>query len=113
MAEERRKNKRTNMPSELTIRKLGANTRSNEVAIKVLDVSKTGIGFTCDEVLQIGEVYESFMPIWTKEVLHAFMQIVRIELTGDAYTYGALFIGMPEIDLARIEVYQTVNDTQK
>lgn len=113
MAEERRKNKRTGMPSSLTIRKLGANTRGNEVAIKVLDVSKTGIGFSCDEVLQIGEVYESFMPIWTKEVLHAFMQIVRIELTGDTYTYGALFIGMPEMDLARIEVYQTVNEIQK
>lgn len=112
MAEERRRNKRTVMPSNLTIKKLGVNTRGNEVVIKVLDVSKTGIGFSCDEVLQIGEVYESFMPIWTKEVLHAFMQIVRIELTGDTYTYGGLFIGMPEIDLARIEVYQTINDTQ-
>lgn len=101
------------MPSTLTIRKLGVNMRGNEVPIKVLDVSKTGIGFSCDEVLQIGEVYESFMPIWTKEVLHAFMQIVRIELIESTYTYGALFIGMPEIDLARIEVYQTINDTQK
>lgn len=101
------------MPSELTIRKLGGNVRGNDVAIKVLDVSKTGIGFSCDEALQIGEVYESFMPIWTKEVLHAFMQIVRIELIGNTYTYGALFIGMPEVDLARIEVYQTVNEIQK
>lgn len=98
------------MPSTLTIRKLGSNVNSSEVTVHVLDVSKTGIGFSCDEVLQIGEVYESHMPIWTKEVLHAFMQIVRIELTKDTYTYGALFIGMPEIDLARIEVYQTVNE---
>ena len=99
------------MPSTLTIKKLGGNTRNSEVTIKILDVSKTGIGFSCDEVLQIGEVYEANLPIWTKEVLHAFMQIVRIELVNDAYTYGALFIGMPEVDLSRIEVYQTVNES--
>lgn len=101
------------MPSSLTIRKLGVNGQSGDIPIKILDVSKTGIGFTCSEALQIGEVYESFMPIWTKEVLHAFLQIVRIELVGSTYTYGALFIGMPEVDLARIEVYQTVNESQK
>ncbi len=101
------------MPSNLTIRKLGGSTHNVDIPIRILDVSKTGIGFVSSEALQIGEVYESFMPIWTKEVLHAFLQIVRIELTGDAYTYGALFIGMPEVDLSRIEVYQTVNDAEK
>lgn len=112
MASERRRNKRTSMPSTLKIKKLGGNMRGSEVTINVLNVSKTGIGFSCDEALQIGEVYESFMPIWTKEVLHAFMQIVRIELIGDKYIYGALFIGMPEVDLSRIEIYQTVNEDQ-
>ena len=113
MASERRRSKRTAMPSTLTIKKVGGNVRGTEVTINILNVSKTGIGFSCDEALQIGDVYESFMPIWTKEVLHVFIQIVRIELTGDTYTYGALFIGMPEIDMARIEVYQTVNEDQK
>lgn len=111
--EERRRNRRTNMPEKLKIRKLGSSLHENEVEVQVLDVSKTGIGFSCSKVLQIGEVYEAFMPIWTREVLHAFMQIVRIELRGDSYNYGALFIGMPEIDLARIEVFQTVNENRK
>lgn len=48
--------------------------------------------------------------IWTHEVLHAFLQIVRIEMKRDSYMYGAVFIGMPESDAARIRVYQTVND---
>lgn len=112
MAAERRRSKRTSMPSTLTIKKLGGNMRGNTVTVNVLNVSKTGVGFSCDEALQIGDVYESFMPIWTKEVLHVIMQIVRIELIGETYTYGALFIGMPEIDMARIEVYQTVNESQ-
>ena len=52
------------------------------------------------------------MTIWTKEVIHAFLQIVRIELHAGVYGYGAIFIGMPEMDSARIEVYQTVNEEE-
>lgn len=97
------------MPSTLVIKRLDSAT-NKEVSIEIVDVSTTGIGFTCDQILQIGEVYESFLTIWTKEVLHAFLQIVRIELSGEGYSYGAVFIGMPESDSARIGVYQTIND---
>ncbi len=48
--------------------------------------------------------------MWTKEVIHAFIEIVRIEKVVDTYEYGGLFIGMPEIDLQRIDVYNAVND---
>ena len=59
----------------------------------------------------IGSVYESYLTIWTKEVLHAFFEIRRIEkIDEDSYNYGAIFIGMPEMDAARIEVYQTVEE---
>lgn len=97
------------MASRLIIKRLDGN-KNNEVEISITDISKSGIGFECKEPLTIGEVYESFLTIWTKEVLHAFLRIVRIELKEDTYFYGAIFIGMPEMDLARIEVYQTVND---
>lgn len=111
MAEERRKSKRTGMTSTLVIKRLDGKSDS-EVSIEIVDVSTTGIGFTCNEVLQIGEVYESFLTIWTKEVLHAFLQIVRIELRGNSYAYGAVFIGMPEMDSARIGVYQTIHEKE-
>lgn len=110
--DERRKSKRTSMPSKLIIKRLDGNS-SNEVAISIVDVSKDGIGFECAEPLQIGEVYESYLTIWTKEVIHAFLQIVRIELKSGSYAYGAVFIGMPEMDSARIETYQTVNEMEK
>lgn len=112
MQNERRRNKRTSMASSLVIKKLDENGSNKEVSVEITDVSKTGVGFTCLEPLQIGEVYESFLTIWTKEVLHAFLQIVRIEIMGDSFSYGALFIGMTEIEAARIEVYQTVHDQE-
>ena len=107
--DERRKSKRTNMASRLVIKRLDGD-KNNEVAINITDISKSGVGFECAEPLMIGEVYESFLTIWTKEVLHAFLRIVRIDLKQDVYSYGATFIGMPEMDSARIEVYQTIND---
>lgn len=108
MGQERRKTKRTDLESRLVIKRLDGNS-GNEVTIQISDVSKTGIGFECAEPLQIGEVYEAYLTIWTKEVIHAFLQIVRIELRDGVYSYGAIFIGMPEMDSARIEVYQTVH----
>ena len=110
--EERRKSKRTSMDSKLMIKRLDGDSHT-EIDIEVTDVSKTGVGFIADQPLQIGEVYEAYLTIWTKEVLHAFLQIVRIELKGAEYSYGAVFIGMPEMDASRIEVYQTVNEDGK
>lgn len=59
------------MPSKLVIKRLDGQ-KGNEVTINIMDVSKNGIGFDCAEPLQIGEVYEAYLTIWTKEVIHAF-----------------------------------------
>ena len=88
-------------------------TRHEEVLIEVTDVSKTGVGFKCALPLEIAGVYEAFLTIWTKEVLHAFIEIVRIEKREDMFFYGGIFIGMPELDAQRIEVYQTVTEDYK
>lgn len=105
--EERRKNKRMELASTLTVNRLDG--ASKEVLdIDVIDVSKTGVGFSCSTPLDIGAVYEADLRIWTQEVLHAFLEIVRIEKKGQEFIYGAIFIGMPEMDSARIETYETV-----
>lgn len=109
---ERRKNKRTGMQSRLVIKRIDGNANT-EASINIVDVSKTGIGFECAESLQIGEVYEAYLTIWTQEVLHSLLQIVRIELQPGGYSYGAVFIGMAETDSARIETYQTVSELKK
>ena len=107
--EERRKNKRIELQSTLSVKRLDGTTMS-DVDIDVIDVSKTGVGFSCNVALEIGAVYESNLRIWTQEVLHAFLEIVRIEKQGNTFVYGAIFIGMPEMDSARIETYETVQD---
>ncbi len=107
--EERRKNKRTELQSHLIVKRLDESGQDDAV-IDIIDVSKSGVGFSCKEALSIGAVYESYLTIWTKEVIHAFLQIVRIEMKDNMFFYGASFVGMPEVDAFRIGVYQTVND---
>lgn len=105
--EERRRNKRMELSSNILIKRLDDNS-AEEVAITITDVSKTGVGFICKAPLMIGAVYESFLTIWTQEVLHAFLEIVRIEKKDGTFCYGAIFIGMPEMDMSRISVYETI-----
>lgn len=109
---EKRRTKRTNLESRLMIKRLDGDSNT-EAVINILDVSKTGIGFDCSEPLRIGEIYEAYLTIWTKEVIHAFLQIVRIELKAGGYSYGAVFIGMPELDTMRIATYQTVTEMEE
>ena len=99
------------MKSKLLAKRLDSDV-NEEIGVDVMNVSKTGIGFNCDEILEMGAVYEAYLTIWTKEVIHAFVEIVRIEKDEDAFKYGGIFIGMPEMDAARIEIYDTVNSNQ-
>lgn len=109
--EERRKNRRIELSAKLLVKRLDADHPPREVNIDVSDVSKTGVGFACSEPLEIGAVYEVFLTLWTKEVLHCFLQIVRIEMKGEnQYSYGAIFIGMSEADASRIETYSTIEN---
>ncbi|MDO4303926.1 MAG: PilZ domain-containing protein [Bacillota bacterium] len=105
--EERRRANRRELISKLVVKRLDGSA-NEEVEIDILDVSKSGIGFYCSELLGIGAVYEAFLRIWTQEVIHAFLEVVRIEKKANGYNYGAVFIGMPESDATRIEVYDTV-----
>ena len=105
--EERRRTNRRTLDSRLLIKRLDG-AGNEEAQIEIMDVSKTGIGFCCNKLLDIGAVYESFLRIWTQEVIHAFLEIVRIEKAGQKYNYGAIFIGMPEAEAVRIEAYDTI-----
>ena len=110
--EERRRNERHPLDSTILIKRLDGGG-SEEVSIDIVDVSKTGIGFTCNIPLTIGAVYESYLKIWTQETLHAFLEIVRIVKEDGTFNYGAIFIGMPEMDMSRISVYETVEKMTK
>ena len=107
---ERRKNKRHSLEGKIIIKRLDDANGVREANIDISDVSRTGVGFCCNEILTIGSVYECRLTLWTKEVLNAFLEIVRIEKKQNTFSYGAIFIGMPEGDLQRITVYETVSE---
>ena len=110
--EERRKRKRIELSGRLIMKRLSPSgePETQSVFIDVQDLSTQGIGFNCDSSLTLGHIYEAYLTIWTKEVLHVFIQLVRGEQMEEGFNYGAIFIGMPEGDSMRIEVYETVAD---
>lgn len=111
--EERRRSKRMDLEAQLMVKRLDSAVK-HAVVIDVVNVSKTGVGFTCEDMLDIGAVYECSLTIWTKEVIHCFLRIVRIELDDMAlYHYGAIFIGMSEQDAFRISVYEHFAETDQ
>lgn len=110
--EERRRANRRELESKLVIKRLDGGS-SEEAEISIVDVSKSGIGFNCNKLLDFGSVYEAFLRIWTQEVIHAFLEIVRIEKKPNGFYYGAVFIGMPEMDASRIAVYDTVESMKQ
>ncbi len=77
------------------------------IPVEVLDISKAGIGFVCDQELMNGVIYKADIKIWTGDVIPAFINIVRVSHSENGYVYGGVFIGMPEADSCRIAVYET------
>ena len=110
--DERRRRQRTDLDAQLKIKRADGSDIA-EVEIDVTDVSITGIGFTCAEELAIGEIYEGNLKIWTKEKLKVFLDIVRRLDVDDAISYGAHFVGMPDLYKRKIGIYQTVEDETK
>lgn len=111
--QEKRKDKRMELESRIIINRLdNAEEVNKSIDITVKDVSKSGIGFVCDYPLTIGAVYECLLTIWTKETIHAFVEIVRIMKKNNTFSYGGIFIGMPEMDMKRIEIYSTLHDAE-
>lgn len=113
--EEKRKSRRMDLKSKLVVKRLDKGQEDSvDIFIDVSNVSKTGIGFESTEQLCIGEVYEAFLTIWTQEVIHAFIEVVRIEKLADGqYSYGGIFIGMPDVDSQRIGVYDVISSPER
>lgn len=111
--QEKRRAKRMDLQATILLRRIGESSSRGVVTIEVLDLSQTGIGFICDSDLQIGTTYESDIIIWTGDVIHAFIEIVRKDAAEGGGIYGGIFIGMPESDWCRIRVYETYQEYTK
>ena len=110
--EEKRKHKRLQLSGELLLNALGGSGDSEKAEIEITDCSRDGIGFSTHKPLTIGSNYEANLTLWNKDKIHVFIQIVRAEKRegSDVFHYGGIFIGMPDADQMRIQVYETVSD---
>lgn len=110
--EERRRSKRLDLDVSVQLERLDYEgvTTLKYVRVDVSDISKSGIGFKCGQVLEIGTYYDVKLQIWTKEIINTVIEIVRVAEEDDCYHYGATFIGMTETDALKIEIYQIFNE---
>ena len=87
---------------------------AEEFEVNVLNISKTGIAFTCKEFLPLNSFYEANVLLWTKETFKATIEVVRMECMPDDrenIMYGCRFIGITAADQFKIDVYQIVSET--
>lgn len=111
MEQDRRRNKRLDLEASLIMSRVDDNSQK-KVHVEILDLSKTGIGFRSQEHLRMNEVYEAELTIWTKEVIHTFLNITRFDDSKDENIYGATFVGMPESDSCKIAIYEMFNEVE-
>lgn len=104
--------RRIDLESHIVIKRID-NGIEDYVKIGIQDLSKTGVGFASKEDLELDTVYESNITIWTKEVIHVLLKIVRKEAHENGYLYGAIFMGLSEVDAFRISVYDAVDLERK
>ena len=111
--EEKRKHKRLDLDVSIQLERLDEDgvTTLKYVHVNVNDISRSGLGFKSPQKLDVGTYYDTKIQIWTKEVVDAVIEIVRVGEESDGeYHYGAIFIGMTDTDALKIDIYQIFND---
>lgn len=109
---EKRKCKRLDLAVSIQLERLSNDgiMTVKYLTVDVSDISKSGIGFSAAQELEIGTYYDTKIQIWTKEVIDAVIQIVRRAEKDGRYQYGATFIGMAERDALKIDIYEIFNE---
>lgn len=110
--EEKRKAKRLDLEAHLIMNRIDSG-RHDLIPVNIIDISKSGVGFKCDQPLEINSIYEAELQIWTKEIIHTFVNIVRCDIKDDDIVYGGTFVGMTEHDACKIEIYDTFEEAKK
>lgn len=84
---------------------------ANEIFdIELQNISREGIGFFSNSFIEVQEFYDTDLYV-DQEVIKTVIKIVHCHrLPTGGFIYGAEFVGMPEQDRFRIDVYQIVHD---
>ena len=108
--EEKRRSRRMVLNAHLVMNPIGE-TVGEKVPVDIIDISKDGIGFSCSAALTMNAIYEIDLTLWTKDVLHTFINVTRFDNTKNMY--GATFTGMNENDSGKIRIYEMFDRASK
>lgn len=110
--EERRRSRRLPLDVALELERIDHQgiTTLKYVHIEVQDLSKAGLGFHAEQELSVDSFYNVNLEIWTKEIIHTIIKIVRCKQRDGFYEYGAQFVGMTEADALKIQIYQMLDE---
>ena len=111
--DEKRRNKRLDLDVSVQLERLdeAGMTTLKYIHVDVTDISRSGLGFTSLQEMEVGTYYDTKIQIWTKEIVDAVVEIVRRDQQEDGiYKYGCVFIGMTDVDALKIDIYQIFND---
>ena len=106
---EKRNSRRLDLEVNVELERIDDNSEVTTIKLvnaDVTDLSRSGIGFTSKEKLDLDSFYNTKLQIWTRETLDAVVEIVRCQELEDGYHYGAKFIGMIDSDALKIDIYQ-------
>ena len=117
MPENKRKSKRLELNVNIALDRID-NDVSDSVSVqmipvRVLDLSKDGIGFITNRQLDMDSFYNTEIEIWTKEHIKTVIKIIRVQkIDANIYRYGGIFLGLSDSDRFKIEVYQIVDENE-
>ncbi|MCR4891097.1 MAG: PilZ domain-containing protein [Lachnospiraceae bacterium] len=110
-SKEKRKYKRMELSLKVYMTRVD-DEASLGIPVEVLDISRAGIGFACEQELEGGSIYKANIKIWTGDVITAFINVVRVASKNGKHMYGGIFVGMPESDWCRISIYETYQEME-
>jgi hypothetical protein len=110
--QEKRKDRRLDLDVAIELERLDQKelTTLKLVHVKVTDLSSSGMGFLTSQPLDPHALYDTRIQIWTRDIIHVVIRIVRCEQTEDGtYRCGATFVGLTRPDALKINIYSMLN----
>ena len=102
--QEKRRNPRMNLSLELSVSSLFKQDNDNiniDSPITITNISKGGVGFTCQSFLPVGYYFNAAIQMGHQDAkLYCVVKIVRSEILSDVpdtYLYGCEFVGLAPV----------------
>ncbi len=111
MADEKRRYKRMAISTSVQMDLIDENGTKRRVDIELLNLSRSGMGFVSDEVLEMGSFYNAEIMTWRGDRIKTVVEIVRAQPYEGTTWYGGSFIGMTDADQLKIQIYELTSES--